>query len=372
MKSWKGNSGKLNNFSLVEENIPVVTEKEQVLIEVSHCGMNFADIFACLGLYSATPSGQFTPGLEFSGIVSQVHNDKSHSYKVGDYVMGVTRFGGYASHVLTTFHYIKLIPEGWELEHGASFLCQSLTAWYGLVHLGGLFPSCFHRSHLETILGRKKIVLIQSAAGGVGLWALNICMFSEAIPIAVVGSNEKKRYLVDHHSIDENQIIVRTTAPEFADQIQSCLDWIQTMGLKSNVEGVDIVFDAVAGDYFTPMYTKMSRGGRYIIFGAAHYMSSCSNSPNYFKLAWKYLRRPTIDPGNMITDNKAILGFNLIWMWDQTELMQAMLEDMFHPNLNWNKPVIGERFEFEHAQEALNYFQSGSSIGKIVLDVHQS
>ena len=38
-------------------------------VAVQAIGLNFADIFACLGLYSATPKGSFIPGLEFSGVV---------------------------------------------------------------------------------------------------------------------------------------------------------------------------------------------------------------------------------------------------------------------------------------------------------------
>ena len=32
-------------------------------------GLNFADLFACLELYSATPAGTFVPRLEFAGVV---------------------------------------------------------------------------------------------------------------------------------------------------------------------------------------------------------------------------------------------------------------------------------------------------------------
>ena len=38
-----------------------------VLVRVATIGLNFADVFACLGLYSATPDGPFIPGLEFAG-----------------------------------------------------------------------------------------------------------------------------------------------------------------------------------------------------------------------------------------------------------------------------------------------------------------
>jgi NADPH:quinone reductase-like Zn-dependent oxidoreductase len=41
-------------------------------VSVTHCGLNLADVFAALGLYSATPEGEFTPGLEFAGVVAEI------------------------------------------------------------------------------------------------------------------------------------------------------------------------------------------------------------------------------------------------------------------------------------------------------------
>ena len=119
--------------------------------------------------------------------------------------MGVTRFGGYSSHVLTHYGYIRELPKDWSLVEGSAFLCKSLTAWYGLVHLGSLCPPSITPSRVEKALGRK-IVLIQSAAGGVGLWALNICAFCDAVPIAVVGNEQKKNFLVKEKGLHEQQV----------------------------------------------------------------------------------------------------------------------------------------------------------------------
>ncbi len=49
-------------------------------------GLNFADIFAIQGLYSATPKGSFIPGLEFSGKINNIGNDVE-DWKVVDWVM---------------------------------------------------------------------------------------------------------------------------------------------------------------------------------------------------------------------------------------------------------------------------------------------
>lgn len=120
--------------------------------------------------------------------------------------MGITRFGGYSTHIKVTHPYLRKLPDQFTLEHGASFLCQGLTAWYGLVFLGGIKPAHHHHSRLEASLG-KKIVLIQSAAGGVGLRALNICKICNSFPIAVVGNESKKQYLIDNYLLRPEQVI---------------------------------------------------------------------------------------------------------------------------------------------------------------------
>jgi NADPH:quinone reductase-like Zn-dependent oxidoreductase len=66
---------------------------------VAAIGLNFADLFTCLGLYNAAPKADFVPGLEFSGVVEATGPDCCRGLQVGDHVMGVTRFGAYATHL---------------------------------------------------------------------------------------------------------------------------------------------------------------------------------------------------------------------------------------------------------------------------------
>ncbi|MFM8487191.1 MAG: alcohol dehydrogenase catalytic domain-containing protein, partial [Bacteroidota bacterium] len=120
---------------------------------------NFADVFAIWGLYGATPEGSFTPGLEYAGVVERVGSDISH-LKPGDRVMGVTRFGAYTTHLNIDARYAIPLPQGWNFEQGAAYLVQTLTAYYGMVHLGAM--------------QKNQAVLIHSAAGGVGLQAVQI------------------------------------------------------------------------------------------------------------------------------------------------------------------------------------------------------
>ena len=126
--------------------------------------------------YSATPTGAFTPGLEFSGVVAEIGDDV-RNVKVGDEVMGVTRFGGYAQQIVVDCRQLFALPVGWSLSDGAAFLCTALTAWYGLLKIG----------HLQA----GQLVVIQSAAGGVGLAATEIALSMGAVPLCVVGSHAK-------------------------------------------------------------------------------------------------------------------------------------------------------------------------------------
>src|SRR6187549_2615046 len=98
-------TGSLHNLKLNKSDIPPL-EKGKVLVAVKSVGLNYADIFAIMGLYSATPKGAFIPGLEFAGQV--IASDTNH-FVIGQKVMGVTRFGGYDSHIVPilsiSFHF---------------------------------------------------------------------------------------------------------------------------------------------------------------------------------------------------------------------------------------------------------------------------
>jgi alcohol dehydrogenase len=104
-------AGAIDRLTLIDEEMRDL-EKGKVRIAVKAVGLNFADIFAITGLYSATPHGAFVPGLEFSGVITQVSNDQN-DFSVGDKVMGVTRFGGYATVIDSDPEYLTSLPQSW-------------------------------------------------------------------------------------------------------------------------------------------------------------------------------------------------------------------------------------------------------------------
>ena len=103
--AYRLKAGSLANLQLTAEQLPD-PELGEVTIAVKAIGLNFADIFAIWGLYGATPDGEFVPGLEYSGVVDRVGEGITH-LRQGDKIMGVIRFGAYATHLNIDARYVS-------------------------------------------------------------------------------------------------------------------------------------------------------------------------------------------------------------------------------------------------------------------------
>lgn len=326
-------TGSLHNLKLRQSKIPSC-EKGKVLVAVRSIGLNYADLFAIMGLYSATPKGSFIPGLEFSG---EVLESDSQMFLPGQKVMGVTRFGGYDSHIVADPEYLFPLPPGWSFEEGAAFPVQTFTAYYALRTLGDL--------------KNGQTVLIHSAAGGVGLQAHRIAKKFNAFTIGVVG-NSAKLSLLEKERFDKS--IVR--GKDFKHQLRDAL----------GERPLHLVLETTGGKYFYDSYHMMAPMGRLIAYGSAQFTPS-SHRPNYITLLFRFLFRPRVDPLTMIKSNKSVMGFNLIWIYEQKELMHAMLADI--EQLNLPAPTVGHRYEFADMLKAIDKFKSGKTTGKVVVNI---
>jgi len=227
-------AGKIDNLKLLSDELPDPAPHE-VTIEIKSIGLNFADIFAIWGLYSATPKGDFIPGLEYAGIVHKVGKNVDN-VKVGDRIMGITRFGAYASHLNIDSRYVMPIPTGWNFQEGAAYLVQVLTAYYGLHNLGNL--------------QENNTVLIHSAAGGVGIWANRIAKLKNAFTIGSIGSSHKETFL-KKEGYDE--VIVRRD--DFAQKLKTAL----------GERELSVVMECIGGKIFEAGYEALAPMGRMVV-----------------------------------------------------------------------------------------------------------
>ena len=326
-------AGSLNQLNLIEEEIPDPAENE-VTVDVKAVGLNFADLFAIQGLYSATPKGSFIPGLEYAGIVVKKGRGVTN-LRINDKVMGVIRFGAYATRLNIDNHYLQKLPAEWTYEEGASFLVHSLTAYYALVELGDIKDNY--------------TILVHSAAGGVGIYANRIAKKYYSYTIGTVGNNSKIDVLKTEGYDD---VIVRDK--HFKNNL------IKSLGNRS----LNIVLESIGGKIFKHSFDLLSPTGRIIIYGAAQFMSN-SPKPNYLKVAYKYITRPKVDPISLSDTNRSVMGFNLIYLWDKPDYMKRILEII--KNCNLKKPYVGVTFNFDELPVALKHFQSGKTIGKVVI-----
>jgi alcohol dehydrogenase len=327
-------AGSIKNLKLQTEELEQPKANE-VCVKVNAIGLNFADIFAIQGLYSATPKGSFIPGLEFSGEVIAVGEDVQE-WKPGDRVMGATKFGGYASHINIHHRYILPLPGGWSFEEGAGFIVQGLTAFYALTVLGNL--------------QKGMTVLIHSAAGGVGILANRICKKYDAYTIGTVGSSKKTDFLLNHEGYDD--VIVRDD--DFYTKLKTAL----------GDRPLHLIMECIGGKILKQGWKAMAPMGRMVAYGSASF-SSHGDKPSWLKLYWKYLKRPKIDPLRLPTQNKSLMGFNLIYLYEQTDMMHEMLSAL--QALELKPQHIGHVFNFNEMHEAIHLFQRGETVGKVVV-----
>src|SRR3954469_25584565 len=131
----------------------------EVRIAVRAAGVNFADLLARVGLYPDARKPPCVVGYEVAGDVDAV-GDGVEGLQLGQRVMGACRFGGYAQLAVAKTGTVLPLPDGWSYADGAAMPVTYATAYAGLVRYGGLHA------------GER--VLIQAAAGGVGIAATQI------------------------------------------------------------------------------------------------------------------------------------------------------------------------------------------------------
>jgi alcohol dehydrogenase len=225
--------------------------------------------------------------------------------------------------------------DDWSFEEGAAYLVQGLTAYYALVPLGAI--------------EKGATVLIHSGAGGVGIMANRIAKHFEGYTIGTIGSPAKLDVL-GNEGFDRS--IVRGS--DFGTKLKEALD-----GRELN-----LIVETIGGKIFKEGYKQLSPQGRMVVVGASQYASP-GKIPNYLKLLWYYINRPKVDPQEMIQENKGVLAFNLIWLYDRVHLMHDMLQEMGKMDLG--KPYVGKVFDWKEMHEAIAFFQSGKSTGKVVV-----
>jgi NADPH:quinone reductase len=291
-----------------------------VLVKNRAIGINFADVLFRRGQYAMTPHFPDTPGFEAAGVIEAVGPGVEH-LKPGMRV-AVIAFKAYAEYCLAPAPVVIPIPEFMSFEQGAAFPIQVLTAWHML-----------HTSHQASI---GQTVVVHSAAGGVGIVAIQIAKAAGARVIGTV-SSESKRALAIEYGADE---VINYATKDFADEVMRLTDG----------KGVDLILDAVGKPTFEQGLKCLKPFGHLIVFGRA---GGAPDPLNLTALQEKSLK---------------VSAFSLPTVNRLPDTMRRGIEGSFELMREGKvRLLIGKTFPLAQAADAHRHIESRESVGKLLL-----
>ena len=214
---------------VLEEVTRPQPEAGQVLVRVIAAGVNPVDWKLRAGYLKAYWPLQFpsTPGQEGAGIIESVGTDVT-TFKPGQEVYGIFSAGSYAEYALANTDAIQLKPANLSFEEAASVPMGALTAW-----------ATIEAANIQA--GQR--VLVHGAAGGVGLYAVQLAHWKGAHVIAT-GSAKNAEYI---RSLGVETVLDYNAAP-----------------FETLVSGLDAVIDTVGGDLAERSFKVLRPDGIYI------------------------------------------------------------------------------------------------------------
>lgn len=283
----------------------------EVEIRVRAAGLNFRDALNALGLL---PPTETTPlGNECAGEIVAVGSGVT-GLRVGDRVMAVA-FGSAAHYALADARCVLPVPAGWSLPIAAATPVSFVSAWHGLVELARLSP------------GDK--VLIHAASGGVGQAAIQIAQLRGAQVYATASPGKWGA--------------LRALGV-------SCLYSSRDTGFAEAVRadgGVDVVLNALAGDFVAASFACLRHGGRFVEMGV--------------KDVW--------DAGRAARERPDVQFLPMVLRTDPQRIGQSLaaLAPLFADGRL--RPAVPTVYPLHRAGEALRLLQQARHVGKLVLAV---
>jgi NADPH2:quinone reductase len=307
-------------------NRPVPSLKPgEVLIRVHAAGVNRPDVFQRLGRYPVPPGASDLPGLEVAGEI--VDGDlTSHSFRKGSLVCALVQGGGYAEYCSAPIEQCLPIPDGLSFIEAASLPETFFTVW----------SNVFDRANLKG----NETLLVQGGTSGIGVTAIQLATAFGHRVFATAGSNEKCRKCEVLGA--EYGINYRTE------------DFVEIVKSATERKGVDVILDMVGGDYVAREINCLAEDGRLII------IALLGGAKGLVDFGQVLHRRLTITGSTLRPRSIAFKG-----------AIAAKLHKHVWPMLESGKikPVIDRIFPMEQAAQAHALMESGTHVGKIVLQI---
>ena len=277
----------------------------EVLLRVHAAGVNQIDWKIRQGLMKDFQPVTFpyTPGIEVAGVVEGVGPGVT-AFEIGQAVFGQSARGAYAEYITESVEALALKPETLSFAEAATVPVGATTAWRALFDNGGLTS------------GQR--VLIQGAAGGVGLFAVQLAKWKGAQVIGTASTANLDFVL----GLGADTVVDYTTTP-----------------VESVVQEVDLVLDGVGGETLISSLAALRRGGTLI---------SIAGLPP--------------------REEAQARGVRAAFIRNQysRELLQTVTRFIDEGRI---KVTVGKTFPLSEVQQAHEYSRSGHGRGRIVLQI---
>jgi len=282
-----------------------VPQAGEVLVRVLAAGVNPVDWKIRAGWFKdfRPLNLPYTPGIDFAGIVEEVGPDVT-AFQPGQAVFGQSASGAYAEYALASVDKLALKPQSLSFDEAATIPVGATTAWQGLFDHGGLQSG--------------QSVLVQGAAGGVGLFAVQFARWKGAHVIGTVST--------------ANMDFARLLG------VETVVDYTYT-AVEDAVQDVDLVLDCVGGESLTHSVRALKQGGTLI---------SIAGQP-----AEEETKAKGIRAAMMRADATSALLQTFARLVDDGQL----------------KVVVAKTFPLREAKEAHELSEKGHGRGRIVLHV---
>jgi NADPH2:quinone reductase len=295
----------------------------QILVRVAAAGLNFPDLLIITGKYQFKPALPFSPGFEIVGTVEKIGFGVTR-FSEGQQVIAQVPVGGFAEYAIAEEAYAHQKPDSMSDEEAAAFPLVYQTSYFGIAYRGAL--------------QKGETVLVHSAAGGVGLAAVQIARALGAGKIVgTVGSD---------HKIDA----VRNNGADVVVNYQT-EDFVEVVKRATNGRGADVIYDPVGGEVGERSTKCIAFEGRLVIIGftSGKFSNFVAN--------------------HILVKNYSVVGLH----WgayrhnNPAKIEQGWNELIELCEARRLKPVIGGSYHMEQVADAMEFLASRKAIGKVVL-----
>jgi NADPH:quinone reductase-like Zn-dependent oxidoreductase len=318
-------------IEISDQPVPAVGARD-VLIRVRAASVNPVDYKIRDGQLKTILPLKFplVLGSDCAGVVEKCGADV-RAFKPGDAVyarLEKDRIGAYAEFAVANADTVALKPANLDFNQAAAIPLAGLTAWQALIDMGKLRA------------GQK--VLIHAGSGGVGTFAIQIAKHLGAF-VATTCSTR-------------NAALVKSLGADVV------IDY-KTQHFDALLADYDVVFDTIGGDTQHRSFSVLKRGGTLVTVAGiptAEFGREWGVNP-IVRMVMGFKNRTS----TKLAKARGV-HFKYLFMHPSGEQLREIARLVEAGKI---KTIIDKTFDLDHVRDALNYSESGRTVGKVVVTI---